>query len=87
MRVWVLGCASGEEAYSLAITICEFMAVQGIDVPVQIFATDLNEHGLIKARIGLYPKNIAEDVSPERLRRFFVVTGGGYQVVKQIREM
>ena len=87
VRVWVLGCASGEEAYSLAITICEFITDQGIDVPVQIFATDLNERGLIKARIGLYSKNIAEDVSPERLRRFFVETEDGYQVVKQIREM
>jgi two-component system CheB/CheR fusion protein len=87
LRIWVLGCATGEEAYSLAITVAEFAAEHGVEVPTQIFATDLNEHGVIKARVGVYSKNIAEDVSPERLRRFFVETEAGYQVVKQIREM
>jgi two-component system, chemotaxis family, CheB/CheR fusion protein len=56
-------------------------------VPVQLFATDLNEHSIIKARLGVYSKNIAQDVSAERLGRFFVETEGGYQVAKQIREM
>ena len=87
VRVWVPGCSSGEEAYSLAITISEFAAEQEVKVPVQIFATDLNEHSITKARLGLYSKNIAQDVSAERLSRFFVETEDGYQVAKQIREM
>ncbi|MGH7779032.1 MAG: CheR family methyltransferase [Candidatus Binataceae bacterium] len=87
VRVWVLGCSSGEEAYSLAITISEFTAEQGIKVPVQIFATDLNEHSIMKARLGLYSKNIVQDVSAERLSRFFVETESHYQVVKEIREL
>ena len=87
VRVWVLGCSSGEEAYSLAITISEFAADRGVKVPVQIFATDLNEHSILKARLGVYSKNIAQDVSAERLSRFFVETEGGYQVAKQIREI
>jgi two-component system CheB/CheR fusion protein len=87
VRVWVVGCAGGEEAYSLAITITEYQQENGLDLPVQIFATDLNENEVIKARTGQYPKSIAEDVSPERLRQFFVETDSGYQVVKRVREM
>ncbi len=87
IRIWVIGCATGEEAYSLAITLAELASEEGRDIPAQIFATDLNDNGVIKARIGLYSKNIVEDVSPERLRRFFVEVDGGYQVTKQIREM
>ncbi len=63
VRMWVPGCASGEEAYSLAIIIAEFASEQGIEVPTQIFATDLNEQSIGKARLGLYSKNIQEDVS------------------------
>ncbi len=87
LRIWVLGCSTGEEAYSLAILVNEFAAGQCMDLPVQLFASDLSERGIEKARSGLYSKNIAEDVSPERLQRFFVETQGGFQVVKAIREM
>jgi two-component system, chemotaxis family, CheB/CheR fusion protein len=86
VRIWVLGCSTGEEAYSIAIALAEFDANRGAQVPAQIFATDLNEHGIEKARIGLYPKNIVQDVSPERLARFFVETDAGYQVVRSIRD-
>jgi two-component system, chemotaxis family, CheB/CheR fusion protein len=72
VRVWVLGCSSGKEAYSLAITISEFAMERGVTVPVQIFATDLNEHSITKARLSIYSKNIAQDLAAQRLSQFFV---------------
>ncbi len=87
LRIWVLGCSTGEEAYSIAMTVAEFAAEQGMAVPAQVFATDLNEHGIQRARAGLYAKNIAQDVSPERLRSHFVETDGGFQVTKTVRDM
>ncbi|HET6574058.1 MAG TPA: chemotaxis protein CheB [Fimbriiglobus sp.] len=87
LRIWTLGCSTGEEAYSLAMTVAEYAADHGGDVPTQIYATDLNDQGIDHARAGVYTKNITQDVSPERLRRFFVETEGGYQVAKSIREM
>lgn len=86
-RMWVLGCSTGEEAYSMAITISEVAEALGSQVPVQIFASDLNGTGIEKARAGLYSKNIATDVSPERLRRYFMEIDGGYRIIKSIREM
>ncbi len=86
LRVWVPGCAKGEEAYSLAIAIAEFAESQASHLPVQIFATDLNESVIEKARKGVYPESITRDLSPERLRRFFVEDGGQYRVAKSIRE-
>ncbi|HJS90767.1 MAG TPA: chemotaxis protein CheB [Steroidobacteraceae bacterium] len=87
IRVWVLGCASGEEAYSLAIALTEYIADSGGAVPMMVYATDLNNIGIEKARAGLYPKSIAGDISPERLRRFFVEVDGGYRVAKSIRDV
>ena len=86
VRVWVLGCSTGEEAYSIAIALAECAADRGVQIPAQIFATDLNEHGIAKARTGQYAKTIAQDVSPDRLARFFVETDAGYQVVKSVRD-
>jgi two-component system CheB/CheR fusion protein len=86
LRVWVPGCSTGEEAYSLAIAIAEFAESSGSHLPVQIFATDLNETVIVKARKGVYPKSIADDVLPERLRRFFAEVDGQYRVAKAIRE-
>ncbi|HEV7516539.1 MAG TPA: chemotaxis protein CheB [Thermoanaerobaculia bacterium] len=86
LRVWVPGCSTGEEAYSLAIAIAEFAEASGSHLPVQIFATDLNETVIAKARKGTYPKSIAQDVSPERLTRFFAEVDGHYRVAKTIRE-
>jgi two-component system CheB/CheR fusion protein len=89
LRAWVVGCSTGEEAYSLAISFRE--AVQRMEPPgrqtLQIFATDLDPDAVEKARQGLYPANIAADVSEERLQRFFVENSDGYRVGKEIREM
>ncbi|HEY6392353.1 MAG TPA: PAS domain S-box protein [Bryobacteraceae bacterium] len=85
-RVWVPGCATGEEAYSLAICLKELLDDMELNTPVQLFATDISDSGLDRARAGLYPDLIAQDVSPERLRRFFVRVDRGFQISKAIRE-
>ena len=87
LRVWVLGCSTGEEAYSMAIILTELAEARGSQLPVQVFATDLNGAGIDKARAGVYSKNIAHDVSPERLRRFFAEVDGSYRISKKIRDM
>lgn len=87
VRVWVLGCATGEEAYSIAILLREHMAGLDIVPPVQIFATDIDGRALNLARAGRYPESIAKDVSPERLSRWFIKEGATYSVVKELREM
>jgi two-component system CheB/CheR fusion protein len=87
IRIWVAGCSTGEEVYSLAIALLEYMESQAEAVPVKILATDLNEFALEKARGGLYLDNIEIDVTPERLRRYFVRQDGYYQISKAIREL
>ncbi|HKB44202.1 MAG TPA: chemotaxis protein CheB, partial [Chitinophagaceae bacterium] len=87
IRVWVPGCATGEEAISIAILLIEYLSEKGITIPIQIFATDLNEKAIEKARVGLYSKSAVENISAERLRRFFTKMDGHYQVVKNIREV
>ena len=87
IRVWVTGCATGEEAYSLAIALQEYMEKRDIDREVQIFATDIDSDAINKARQGLYPHNIAADISSDRLDRWFIKEDNHYQVVKQIRNM
>jgi len=87
IRIWVPGCSSGEEAYSIAICVAEYLGRRRSDFPVQIFATDLSDASLDRARDGVYIENIALDVSPERLRRFFVKNGRNFQIIKSIREM
>jgi two-component system, chemotaxis family, CheB/CheR fusion protein len=87
LRVWVPGCATGEEVYSIAMCLLERTAELSRNPSLQIFATDLSEGALLKAREGTYLENIARDVSPERLRRFFAKVGGHYQISKAIREM
>ena len=73
IRVWVAGCSTGQEAYSLAIALIEFSDLLPIRPPIQVFATDLNDQGALdKARAGLFPAGIELEVSPERLRRFFM---------------
>jgi two-component system CheB/CheR fusion protein len=86
---WSTGCSTGEEAYSLAMAFKEALAQvkPPQDFTLQIFATDLDRDAIDKARQGLYPANIAADISSERLRRFFVQEGTGYRVGKEIREM
>jgi len=87
LRIWVAGCASGEEVYSLAIAALESMRRLGIDLRIQIFGTDLSETAINIARAGAYPASIAQDVSPERLRRFFHKIDSGYQVSRTLREL
>jgi len=87
IRIWVPGCATGEEAYSIAIFFQEFMRSKAVDIPVQIFATDISEKAIARARAGIYPESIKANVPPEILRRFFVKTESGYRINKSIREM
>lgn len=87
VRIWVPACSTGEEAYSIAISLMEYMDANKSSRPVQIFATDIDEVAVEKARRGIYPENISKDVSPERLRRFFEKTEGGYIISKSVREM
>jgi len=87
VRIWVPGCSSGEEAYSIAICLIEAMDNKRSAVPVQIFATDVSESSIDKARKSIYDKNIKNDFTPERLKRFFTKTGNSYKVSKQLREM
>ena len=87
IRVWIPGCSTGEEVYSFAITIREFLEGKNlVDVPFQIFGTDVNEKNIGNARRGTYPKSI-ENVSKKRLQRFFTSYNGSYQIVKSIRDM
>lgn len=86
VRIWVLGCSTGEEAYSIAMSFAEYTESLGRHVPVQIFATDLNGACVDRARAGVYTKDITQDVSPERLRHFFVEIDGHYRVAKPIRD-
>jgi len=87
LRVWVCGCSTGEEAYSLAIALLEFLEETKTHLQVQIFATDISDAALDKARAGVYPENIAGDLTPERLRRFFVKHNGDYRVNKSLRDI
>ena len=86
LRVWVPACATGEEAYSLAILLMEQRAKFGKTCPLRVFATDLDEEALEVARAGFYPENIAADVGDERLSTFFVRKDKGYQVRESLRE-
>ena len=87
VRLWVLGCATGEEAYSLAILLRERMAKLEVVPGVQIFATDIDGTALAAARVGRFSKTIERDVTQERLARWFVKEGDTYCVVKELREM
>jgi two-component system CheB/CheR fusion protein len=87
IRMWAPGCSTGEETYSLAMTLLEFLGDKAASFQVQIFGTDLNEKGIQKARTGMYRESIAEEISPERMQRFFVKVEGGYRVNKAVRDM
>ncbi|WP_414562392.1 MULTISPECIES: CheR family methyltransferase [unclassified Anabaena] len=87
IRIWVAGCSTGEEAYSIAICLLEFLNNQVINTTIQIFATDVNERAIEQARNGIYKANQVIDVSSERLQRFFVPVESGYQISKPVREL
>lgn len=87
VRIWIPGCSTGQEAYSFAICLLEYLGVKAISTPVQIFATDLDETAIEKARTGVYSKSELKNVSQQRLKRFFTKIDGNYQVVKAIRDI
>lgn len=86
-RVWVPACASGEEAYSIAILLCELMEKTKQQFHVQIYSTDLDDDAIATARAAIYPDSISLDVNPERLRNYFVKHDAGYRIKKEVREM
>ena len=86
LRVWVPGCATGEEVYSIAISLLEATSNAGFKCPVQIFGTDVSEPAVERARAGIYPEAIAAEVSPERLKKFFSQMENGYRVSKAVRD-
>ena len=87
IRIWIPGCSTGEEAYSFAIAIQEYLEERSIpNLQVQIFGTDVNERNVEKARQGIYPKTIEADIEENRLKRFFAQFSGGYQIAKVIRD-
>ncbi len=87
LRIWVPGCSTGQEAYSLAICLQECLDKKRLKIPVQIFASDVSEAALEKARAGMYMENIALDVTPQRLKKFFTKIGSSYSVNKAIRDL
>jgi two-component system CheB/CheR fusion protein len=89
IRVWSAGCSTGEEPYSLAILLHELNEELKLGFKIQIFATDIDSQAVATARAGLFPANVASDISPERLSRFFTrePDGGAYRISKSIRDM
>lgn len=87
LRIWVPACASGEEAYSIAMILLEIRESLTSNIPIQIFATDLSTNVINRARSGVYTKKELEIVSPNRIKRFFTKTENGYRVNKALREM
>jgi len=87
LRVWVAGCSTGEEVYSVAITVLEYLQQHKSSVPIQIFGTDVGEAVLEQARAGIYSESALSAVSAARTREFFVRADGGYQIIKRVREM
>jgi len=95
LRIWVAGCSTGEEVYSIAITVLEYLKEQTrfqtrnqtSSAPIQIFATDVSDTALEKARTGIYAESAMAGISRERLRQFFVRADAGYQIIKSVREL
>jgi two-component system, chemotaxis family, CheB/CheR fusion protein len=87
IRIWVPGCSTGEEAYSVAIAMIEYLGDQRDATPIQVFGTDVSEAAIDCARAGRYPESISADVSAERLHRFFSKTDGSYRISKPVRDL
>ena len=86
IRIWCAGCSTGEEVYSLAITILEYLIANGLETTVQIFGTDVSERSIEWARNAVYPDSLFSELNHDQLRRFFVKTDRGYQVSKRVRD-
>jgi two-component system, chemotaxis family, CheB/CheR fusion protein len=87
LRIWVPACSTGEEAYSIAISLLEIQSSKFTNIPIQIFATDLDASAIAKARIGEYNKIDLVEVSPKRLQRFYTKSENGFRVAKSVRDM
>lgn len=87
VRIWIPACATGEEPYSIAICLFEFLKDKAMSMPIQIFATDLSEPAINKARTGIFDTSAVANVSPQRLKKFFVKIDGSYQIIKPIRDV
>jgi len=87
IRIWIPACATGEEPYSIAICFFEYLKDKAITTPIQIFATDLSELAINKARAGIYSRSALSNVSPQRLRKFFVKMDGNFQIIKPVRDI
>jgi two-component system CheB/CheR fusion protein len=87
IRIWTPACANGEEAYSIAICLFEYLKEKAISTPIQIFGTDLNETAIDKARAGVYFKSVMHNISAQRLKNFFIKTDGQYQIIKAVRDV
>ena len=85
LRVWIAGCSTGEETYSLAMLFREEITAAKREIKLQIFASDVDADAVATAREGLYPETIAADVSPERLTRFFSKDDHGYRILPELR--
>jgi len=87
IRIWVAACSTGEEAYSIAMTLLEYLGNHANGTPIQIFASDIDAKAIDKARAGIYPEGIKADVSAARLQRFFTKVPAGYQISKSVRDL
>ncbi len=87
VRIWVAGCSSGEEVYSIAMCLLEYLTGNPVEPTIQIFGTDASEQNIQRARAGIYPEAIVSEVSADRIRRFFIRNEKGYQVAKRVRDL
>jgi two-component system, chemotaxis family, CheB/CheR fusion protein len=86
LRIWIAGCSTGEEAYSVAICLIEYLEDHELEIPIQIFASDLDSGAIEKARLGIYPVSGLLGVSPNYLKKYFVKSDGLYQIIKSVRQ-
>lgn len=87
IRLWTVGCSTGEEAYSMAILMDEYLRENNLNLTLKIFATDIDKEAIEYAGLGIYPESIISDVKPERLKRYFTRKGKTYQISDNIRQM
>lgn len=87
IRIWVAGCSTGEEAYSVAICLMEFLQNNELAVPIQIFASDIDLNAIEKARLGIYPVSALHGVSQAYIKKYFIKVNGHYQIIKAVREV
>ncbi|HEX6224728.1 MAG TPA: CheR family methyltransferase [Chryseolinea sp.] len=87
LRIWIAGCSTGEEAYSVAICLIEYLENRELEIPIQIFASDLDSAAIEKARLGIYPVSGVIGVSPNYLKKYFIKSDGLYQIIKSVRQL